>query len=291
MTRLDVELVARGLARSRGHARDLVDLGVVRVGGDVAHKPALAVTAADDICLDVPPDPRGAPVLDAHWVSRAAGKLLGALDDLPGGGPRMRGRRAADIGACTGGFTQVLLERGAEHVHAIDVGHDQLAAVLRADPRVSDLSGLNARDLTADHVGGAVDLVVADLSFISLTRVLDRLAAITAAGGDLLVLIKPQFEVGRAGLDRRGVVRPGPWRRDAIRSVLAAAHEAGLGLEHLVSSRTRGQDGNTEFIAWLRKPGPPAPGDSAPDPTWDSVRERIDALIAAAESATNGDHG
>lgn len=291
MTRLDQELVARGLARSRGHARDLVEHGVVLVAGSVARKPAVAVSHDDEIVLDVGAAEEGATVLDAHWVSRAAGKLLGALEDLAGGGPPISGRRCADVGACTGGFTQVLLQHGAVHVAAVDVGHNQLAGVLREDPRVSDLSGLNARDLTPADIGGAVELVVADLSFISLTLVIDRLASITAEDGDLLLLIKPQFEVGRAGLDGRGIVRSGPWRGEAVRSVIAVALDVGLELVDLVASRTRGQDGNTEFIAWLRRRPVPAPGLPGDGPTWDSVRERIDALIAATDNATNGEHG
>ena len=290
MTRLDQELVSRGLARSRGHARDLVDHGVVRVAGAVAHKPALTVGHDDEISLDVTAED-ATTVLDAHWVSRGAGKLLGALEDLSRGGPAIAGRRTADVGACTGGFTQVLLERGAAHVFAIDVGHDQLAASLRQDPRVSDLSGVNARDLTADHLGGPVGLVVADLSFISLTLVIERLAGITDQSGDLLVLIKPQFEVGRAGLDGRGVVRDGRWRRDALRVVLAAALDAGLDVEDLVLSRTRGMEGNTEFVAWLRKSAGRTPAPTSATSTWDSVSERIDVLIAATVSATNGDRG
>jgi len=291
VTRLDQELVARGLARSRGHARDLVEHGVVRVAGVVALKPALAVGSDDVISLDVAAAQAGRTVLDAHWVSRAAGKLLGAFEDLSGGGPTVSGRRAADIGACTGGFTQVLLERGAVHVYAVDVGHDQLAASLRQDPRVSDLSGCNARELTAADIDGPVDLVVADLSFISLTLVIGRLAEITVPNGDLLILIKPQFEVGRSGLDGRGIVRPGTWRRDALRSVLKAAHDAGLHLADLVVSRTRGQDGNMEFVAWLRRSTCGTPGQPGVGTTWDSVSERIDALIAATASATNGEHG
>lgn len=286
MTRLDAELVARGLARSRGHARDLIDHRVVHVGGVIATKAALSVGSGDEIRLsleDAPSD--GAPVLDASWVSRAAGKLLGALEDLPGGGPRISGRSAVDVGACTGGFTQVLLERGAVRVYAVDVGHDQLAPVLASDPRVRDLSGLNARELAPDHLGGAVDLAVADLSFISLTLVLDRIAGVVREGGDVLVLIKPQFEVGRAGLDGRGVVRAGPWRHDAVRAVLAAAADAGLAARHLVRSRTPGQDGNTELIAWLtRVPISPGPDAATAGASWDSVSEQIDAAIDADTS-------
>ena len=279
MTRLDVELVARGLARSRGHARDLVEQGAVVVGGRGSVKASSQVSAVDDITLDVgsASGNRGA-VLDATWVSRASAKLLGALADLPGGGPRIEGARAADVGACTGGFTQVLLRGGAAHVVAIDVGRDQLAAELRADPRVVDLSGVNARDLTEEVIGGLVDILVADLSFISLTVVMPRLAQLVRPGGDLLLLVKPQFEVGRAGLDGRGVVRPGPWRRQALQRVLQSALDAGLGLRHVVPSRTLGQDGNTEYVAWLVLPG--SPEDPAVVTSWEAVSDMIATVCA-----------
>lgn len=274
MTRLDVELVRRGLARSRGHARELIDHGSVLVRGQSVHKASVQVTDSEDIVLDLAPADGARPVvLDASWVSRGSAKLLGALADLPDGGPRIEGARAADVGACTGGFTQVLLRGGAAHVVAIDVGHDQLAAALRAEPRVTDLSGHNVREVTADLIGGEVDLVVADLSFISLTLVMPRLAQLVRPGGDLLLLIKPQFEVGRAGLDGRGVVRPGPWRRQSLERVLRSALDAGLGVRHLVRSRTAGQDGNTEYVAWLVRPG--APDDAPIAASWQAVNDAI----------------
>lgn len=273
MTRLDVELVARGLARSRGHARDLIEQGAVVVGGRGRVKTSSQVGDLDDITLDLVADGSRPAVLDATWVSRASAKLLGALADLPGGGPRLEGARAADVGACTGGFTQVLLRGGATHVVAVDVGHDQLAPELRVDPRVVDLSGVNARDLTEEVIGGLVDILVADLSFISLTVVMPRLAQLVRPGGDLLLLIKPQFEVGRAGLDGRGVVRAGPWRRQGLQRVLASALEAGLGVRHLVLSRTPGQDGNTEYVAWLVHSG--SPDDPTVTTSWQAVTDMI----------------
>lgn len=267
--RLDAALVARGLARSRGHARDLIGLGVVRVGDVVAVKGSRPVQ--DDEVLFV--EARSG-ALDPSWVSRGAGKLRGALDELPDGGPRITGTRAADVGACTGGFTQVLLRRGAASVVAIDVGHDQLAPELRDDPRVVDLSGHNIRDLTASDIGGTVDLLVADVSFISLTLIMGRLAAMVRPGGDLVLLVKPQFEVGRAGLDGRGVVRPGRWRGAALRTVLRSAVDEGLILRGIVVSRTPGQDGNTEYVAWLARP-------AAPDvaPSWQAVSDSIDHVV------------
>ena len=275
--RLDAALVSRGLARSRGHARDLIDSGAVRVDDVPVVKASRGVRAEEHLAVD---DVSGA--LDATWVSRAAGKLLFGLADLPGGGPAVDGVRAADVGACTGGFTQVLLHRGARAVVAIDVGHDQLAPMLRSDPRVLDLSGHNARELTPSDIGGEVDLLVADVSFISLTLVMGRLASLVRRGGDLVLLVKPQFEVGRAGLDGRGVVRTGAWRGDAVRAVLGSAMKEGLVVRGLVPSRTPGQEGNTEYIAWLTRPAGSDGGLA-----WQAVSEMIDDLVRAE---TSGGH-
>lgn len=270
-SRLDVALVERGLARSRGHAQDLVRRGVVLVNERPAVKASRPVRETDSIVVRTtdPQDP-----LDPRWVSRAAGKLLGALSDLPWGGPALQDVRAVDVGACTGGFTQVLLERGARHVSAVDVGHGQLAAVLRSDSRVRDLSGHNVRDLDLDAVGGPADVVVADLSFISLTLVMDRLRDLARPGGELLLLVKPQFEVGRGGLDGRGVVRSGPGRRDALLRVLRVGHDLGLELRGAVRSRTMGQEGNVEYVLWLRRPT-----GTADLPAWQSVCQTIDRML------------
>ncbi|MGA8045350.1 MAG: TlyA family RNA methyltransferase [Dermatophilaceae bacterium] len=270
-SRLDVALVERGLARSRGHAQDLVRRGVVLVNERPAVKASRSVLGSDSIT--VRRTDAGDP-LDPRWVSRAAGKLLGALADLPGGGPTLQDVRAVDVGACTGGFTQVLLERGARHVCAVDVGHGQLAAVLRSDSRVTDLSGHNVRDLEVDTVDGPADVVVADLSFISLTMVLDRLRDLVRPGGELLLLVKPQFEVGRNGLDGRGVVRSEPDRRDALLRVLRVGYDLGLELRGAVRSRTIGQEGNVEYVLWLRRPTEPADL-----PAWQSVSQTIDRML------------
>lgn len=269
-SRLDVALVERGLARSRGHAQDLVRRGVVLVNDRTALKVSRTVSESDSISIVTTAE----DALDPRWVSRAAGKLLGALTDLPDGGPRLSDVRAVDVGACTGGFTQVLLERGARHVSAVDVGHGQLAAVLRSDPRVADLSGHNVRDLRVETIGGPADVVVTDLSFISLTVVLDRLHDLVRPGGDLLLLVKPQFEVGRGGLDGRGVVRPGPGRRDAVLRVVRAGYDLGLILRGAVPSRTTGQEGNIEYVLWLRRPT-----EAVEAPTWQSVCQTIDDML------------
>ncbi len=186
LRRLDLELVARGLARSRGQAQEMISSGGVRVDGVVTRRAAARVDAAS--VLEAAPD---------HYVSRAAHKLAGALDDLGLAVPS----RALDAGASTGGFTQVLLERGCREVIAVDVGTDQLAAQLRDDPRVRSLPQTNLRDLTLAHLDDKpVDLVVADVSFISLTLLVGPLLGVTAADGELLLLVKPQFEVGRERL-------------------------------------------------------------------------------------------
>ncbi|TQM58374.1 TlyA family RNA methyltransferase [Humibacillus xanthopallidus] len=249
--RLDAELVARGLARSRGQARELVDAGVVLVDGRPAAKPAQPVGPEDAIVLTRPPE---------KWVGRAAFKLLHALQTWP---IAVEGRRCVDVGASTGGFTQVLLEHGAAHVTALDVGHDQLAAEVAADPRVTDLSGTNVRDVDVTALGGPFDVVVADLSFISLTVVLAPLRALVREDGDLVVLVKPQFEVGRERLSRTGVVTSVHERRRVLRAVVDVALGLGLQLEGAVASPIAGGEGNREFLLWLR---PAGPGDAPSDP-------------------------
>ena len=260
--RLDAELVARGLARSRGQARELVDGGAVLVDGQPAAKPALPVGPDTAILLTRPPE---------KWVGRAALKLLHALQTWPIG---VEGRRCLDVGASTGGFTQVLLEHGAAHVTALDVGHDQLAAEVAADPRVTDLPGTNVRDVDAAALGGAFDLVVADLSFISLTVVLPPMRALVREDGDLVVLVKPQFEVGRERLSRTGVVTSVHERRRVLKEVVAAAAALGLRLHGAAASPIAGADGNREFLLWLRPAAAtgvgevvgPSPGATASDP-------------------------
>lgn len=233
--RLDVELAARGLARSRSHARELIDGGRVLVNGRCVRKASRVVDDHDQLTL-TEADP---------YVSRAAYKLIGALDDLGIEVPS----RALDAGASTGGFTQVLLERGCRQVIAIDVGHDQLDPVLADDPRVIRFDGTNLRDLDLDLIGGTpVDLVVADVSFISLTLLLGPLTSVIRRGGSLLTMIKPQFEVGRELLGKGGVVRTEELRRQAVRTVVGAA--AALGWRPVAASVSRlpGPSGNVEYF-------------------------------------------
>ena len=241
--RADVALAARGLARSRTEGAALIRAGQVLLDGRPVRRPSDRV-AADATLRLRDPGPR--------YVSRAAHKLVSALEAFPDVG--VAGRRALDAGASTGGFTQVLLERGAERVAAVDVGHDQLAPPVRADPRVLVREGLNVRDLTAEDIDGPVDLVVSDLSFISLRLVLAPLAGVCRPGAELLLMVKPQFEVGRRALPRSGVVTDPDARRDAVAGVAAAALGAGLAPRGLARSGLAGQDGNAEFFLRLRRP-------------------------------------
>ncbi|MCC9206494.1 TlyA family RNA methyltransferase [Arthrobacter sp. zg-Y769] len=244
MPRLDQELVTRGLARSRTQAAKLIASGRVLRAGKPAGKPSAPVDAGE--VLEVLDD--GLP----DYVSRAGHKLAGALAAFPAVQPQ--GLRCLDAGASTGGFTDVLLRSGAAHVAAVDVGHGQLVEVLRQDPRVSVYEGMNVRYLDPEDIGGTVDLTVADLSFISLTMVVAPLAAATRPGGSLLLMVKPQFEVGRERLDRTGVVTDPLQHRSAVTSVAAAAIGAGLTVGGIAPSPLPGQNGNVEFFMWLQVP-------------------------------------
>jgi 23S rRNA (cytidine1920-2'-O)/16S rRNA (cytidine1409-2'-O)-methyltransferase len=241
--RLDAELVRRGLARSRAQAVIAVDEGRVTVDGRPALKASLRV--GPDAVLSLQGDDR--------WVSRAAGKLAGALDAFD---VDVSGRLALDIGASTGGFTQVLLERGAREVIALDVGHAQLVPLLRDDDRVRVIEGVNARDLTAELLAfesgteQTPSVVVADVSFISLPLVLPAIVATVGAAADYVLLVKPQFEVGRAGI-REGVVRDRAARHDSVNGVLWAAWDLGLPTAGVISSTVVGSNGNQEYLVWL----------------------------------------
>jgi 23S rRNA (cytidine1920-2'-O)/16S rRNA (cytidine1409-2'-O)-methyltransferase len=237
--RLDVALVARGLARSRQHAQELIRGGVVTVDGVDASKPSLVV--ADDSVVEAPFD---------GYVGRAAHKLAGALEDS---GTTVAGR-VLDAGAATGGFTQVLLEAGASRVYAVDVGHDQLAPAIRADDRVVVYEGLNIRELTLEHLEGSlVDLVVADLSFISLRLVVGQLVGVLKPGGTALIMVKPQFEVGRRLLGPGGVVWDEADRLATVNGVSATAAELGWHEDWRGVSRLPGPSGNVEYFLRLRR--------------------------------------
>ena len=238
--RLDAELVRRGLATSRAAAKEAVDAGMVRVGGAVAARPATLVTP--DVAIDLVGDDL------RPFVSRAGGKLAAALDRF---GVDPAGLRCLDAGSSTGGFTAALLPRGASHVIAVDVGYGQLAWSIRTDERVTVLERTNVRDLTPEVLPYAPELVVADLSFISLNLVLSTLATIAAPGATFLLLVKPQFEAGRADVGGGGVVRdPAVWSR-VLQDVIAAGAGLGLGARALMASPLPGPAGNVEFVLQL----------------------------------------
>src|SRR4051794_33257980 len=245
--RLDAELVRRGLARSREHARELVDAGQVRVGGIVATKPATGVAAGASVVVTVDDDP--------GYVSRGAIKLAGALQDLRG--PAVAGRRCLDAGASTGGFTDVLLRAGACEVVAVDVGYGQLAWRLRSDTRVHVHERTNVRELDIERIGGAGDLTLAHLSFLSLSLLLPALARCTKTDGGPGVMVKPQFEVGREAVGAGGVVRDPASRAAAVRRVAAAASEQGLGVRGVMASSLPGPAGNVEYFLWLARDADP----------------------------------
>jgi 23S rRNA (cytidine1920-2'-O)/16S rRNA (cytidine1409-2'-O)-methyltransferase len=243
--RLDAELVRRGLARSREHASELITAGRVRVNKAVATKPATGVTTDADLVVREDPD-------SPDYASRGAHKLLGALAAFTPLGLSVEGRRALDAGASTGGFTDVLLRSGAAEVVAVDVGYGQLVWALRNDPRVRVHDRTNIREIDVEAIGGPVDLVVGDLSFISLALVLDALIGVTRSDGDLVLMVKPQFEVGKERLGKGGVVRDLGHRADAVEAVAQAAAGRGWGARAVTTSPLPGPAGNVEFFLWLR---------------------------------------
>lgn len=251
LSRLDAELVRRGLARSREDARSLIAAGRVTVNGTAASKPATQV--ATSAALVVRRDG-----VDTEYVSRGGHKLAGALKVFTPRGLRVAGRRALDAGASTGGFTDVLLRAGASHVTAVDVGYGQLAWSLRSDERVTVLDRTNVRDLTPGMLGGPPPgLVTGDLSFIPLGLVLPALRRCATPDADLMLLVKPQFEVGRERLGSGGVVRSPRLRAEAIRRVATLAGELGLGTMAVTASPLPGPAGNVEYFLWLRAGAPP----------------------------------
>ncbi|MFN8159132.1 MAG: TlyA family RNA methyltransferase [Candidatus Nanopelagicales bacterium] len=245
--RLDAELVHRGLARSREQARTLVEGGRVTLNGVVASKPATQVEPTASLVVreaEEGPD----------YVSRGAHKLVGALDafDLD-----VAGRHALDAGASTGGFSDVLLRRGAAAVVAVDVGYGQLAWPVRSDERVTVLERTNVRDLVPEMLPFVPDLVVGDLSFISLTLVLPPLVGVVTPDADLVLMVKPQFEVGKGQVGAGGVVRDAALRSQAVRRIADAALDLGLGAAGVVASPLPGPSGNVEYFLHLRRGADP----------------------------------
>jgi 23S rRNA (cytidine1920-2'-O)/16S rRNA (cytidine1409-2'-O)-methyltransferase len=277
-SRLDVELVRRGLVASRTLAREAIAAGLVTVDGAPGRKPATAVAPQQQIVVMAPP---------RRWVSRGGDKLDGALAELGLG--RVDGRVCLDAGASTGGFTDVLLARGASCVIAVDVGYGQLAWRLRSDPRVHVVERTHVRDLTDADLGGHhPDLVVADLSFISLTAVLQPLRDLVGPGADWCLLVKPQFEVGRTRVGRGGVVRdPDAWRA-ALDGVRDAADAVGLAVVAGTVSPLPGPSGNVEFFVRLgdaRADEGTSAHDAGDGAGWPSLRA---ALLADAVTLRDG---
>lgn len=237
--RLDQALVTRQLAASRTAAAKHVQAGEVLVNGQKVTKPATKVAQTDVIRLTIS---------GPQYASRAGHKLAGALEEFHT--VNVTGKRCLDAGASTGGFTDVLLQRGAREVVAVDVGHDQLVQRLRVDPRVEVYEGLNVRYITLTDVGEPVDVVVSDLSFISLRLVIEALVGVCRPGAQLILMIKPQFEIGRERLPRTGVVTDPDQRREAVLGVIKAALGHGLVPQGVATSPLPGQDGNREFFFW-----------------------------------------
>jgi 23S rRNA (cytidine1920-2'-O)/16S rRNA (cytidine1409-2'-O)-methyltransferase len=281
--RLDAELVRRGLARSRAQAADLISAGQVVVAGQAAAK------AATQVGLDAAITVRRA-AQEPDYVSRGGHKLAGALaafaeppqrgisgsepserglsesdrpELVPSGaaspqhGLVVRGRRCLDAGASTGGFTDVLLRAGADHVVAVDVGYGQLAWSLRSDPRVTAIDRVNIRNLQPEQVAPPPGLVTADLSFISLTTVLPALVSCARPDADFVLLVKPQFEVGKGLVGPGGVVRDPELRAGAVEAVARAASGLGLGVRGVTASPLPGPSGNVEYFLWLTRDAPP----------------------------------
>lgn len=239
--RVDAELVRRGLARSRQQAAELIGAGRVSIDGMPAAKPATAVSVTASLTVDE---------ADARsWVSRGAHKLIGALDAF---GISVGGARCLDAGASTGGFTEVLLDRGAREVVAVDVGYGQLAWSLRSDERVTVLERTNVRELTPEAIGGSVDVVVADLSFISLSTVLPALVSCASEDADIVPMVKPQFEVGKDRVGAGGVVSDPDLRFGAVLAVARRAAELNWHTVGVTASPLPGPSGNVEYFLHLR---------------------------------------
>lgn len=246
--RLDAELVRRKIARSRENAVEMIKAGRVEVGGMLATKPATAVTG--DVSIKVAEDAN-----DEHWASRGAHKLLGALEAFEPLGVSVKGKKVLDAGASTGGFTDVCLRRDAEKVFAVDVGYGQLIWRLQNDSRVDVLDRTNVRTLTPEILGGTADLMVGDLSFISLKLVLPAIVDCMDEGADLLPMVKPQFEVGKQRLGSGGVVRSSALRQEVVTDIAEYARSLGLSFRAAVASPLPGPSGNVEFFLWLVKDG------------------------------------
>ena len=264
LRRLDSELVRRGIARSRGHAQKLIESGRVRLDGEVVLKPARQMNPAQAVVV--------AQGDDEGYVSRGAHKLAGALDALGDAAPVIAGRRCLDAGASTGGFTDVLLRRGASSVVAVDVGYGQLAWKLQTDPRVHVLDRTNVRTLDPRAVAPAPQVVVGDMSFISLTLVIPALVAAAAPDADFLLMVKPQFEIGKDRLGRGGGGGAPPHPGESGEKVARCALAEGLAIAAVQASPLPGPSGNIEYFIHMRK-GHPTPID--PGTLTDHIRDAV----------------
>ncbi len=241
--RADLVLVERGLFESRAKARAAIEAGRVLAGGEAVRKASDLIEADGEIVAQAA----------FPWVGRAALKLVHALDLWP---VAMAGRRVLDIGASTGGFTEVCLARGAAHVVAVDVGRGQLHPRLLPDPRVTNLEAQDARALTPELIGAPPDVIVCDASFISLAKVLPRPLELAGPGADLIALVKPQFEVGREGVGKGGVVKDAALREQALQAACAFLEGEGWAVRATTESPISGGDGNLEYLVWATKKPP-----------------------------------
>lgn len=235
--RLDIALERRGLCQSRARARDAILRGTVTVNGVPAKKPNQSISDDDLVIIDDPA---------AHYVSRAALKLIAGLD---AGAIPVAGKTCLDLGASTGGFTQVLAERGAAKIYAVDVGHDQMHPAVLALPQVTSLEGINAKSLDRSVIVDAIDLLVCDVSFVSLVKIIDAPLALCAPDAQAVLLIKPQFEVGRDNVGKGGIVVPGAHVEASVAAVIETMTDAGWTLINRLPSPVAGGDGNLEHIA------------------------------------------
>jgi 23S rRNA (cytidine1920-2'-O)/16S rRNA (cytidine1409-2'-O)-methyltransferase len=271
--RLDVELVRRGLARSRADAAEVIRAGLVTVGGAPADNPARQVSDSDAIDRGGPPNP---------YVSRGGVKLAAALDAFA---IDPTDRTWLDAGASTGGFTDCLLQRGATCVHAVDVGRGQLAWALQSDPRVVVHDRTNVRHLDAETLGTTVDGCVADLSFISLRTVAPALVACTTPDADFVLLVKPQFEAGKSRVGKGGVIRDPSVHAAVLHEVASGLAETGLVTVAAIASPIRGADGNREFLFHARKRG-----SASTSPVEEAALEALAGNVTQPE-APSGENG
>ncbi|WP_332700439.1 TlyA family RNA methyltransferase [Devosia sp.] len=234
--RLDLALEQRGLVPSRARARDAILRGTVTINGVIAHKQNQMVSRDDKLDLSDPA---------ANYVSRAALKLVAGLD---AGNIDAAGKTCIDVGSSTGGFTQVLMERGARRIYAVDVGHDQLHQRLKGSDRVVSMEGVNARDLTAEMIPEPIDLLVSDVSFVSVIKVLEAPLALCTPKADAVILFKPQFEVGRQNVGKGGIVTSEEAIQTALADVIAFMEGQGFTHRHSVTSPIAGGDGNVETV-------------------------------------------